>query len=104
MIIIGVPNSKLITLPWKEVESEVNKSKSADTRMYDWKNIAKSLGQINRFHNKALTDAEFLELQRRMTRVRAKFQQKNAKARLQGKEDPYPVLVVDGWFSGVEKA
>jgi len=99
-LIIGVPNRRLLDLSFADIEKEINKSDSAEKRLYDWKNVAVGLGEINRNYSKYLSEKEFFELQQKMTRVRRIFQRKNAKYKLAGRKQPFPTPVIEKWFSG----
>ncbi len=69
-VVLHIPNSKLLTEPWNVVAYSILRPKSMRSFISNVLQMAKALGEINRFYSSKIPDKHLIILQNRMTELR----------------------------------
>ena len=69
-VILNIPNSQLLTKPWKVIAYDILRPRSMRGFISNVLQMARALGEINRFYSNRLPEKHFIILQKRMTELR----------------------------------
>jgi len=69
-VVLHIPNADLLTKPWKVVAYNILRPKNMRSFISNVLQMAKALGEINRFYSSKLPDKYVFVLQQRMTELR----------------------------------
>lgn len=103
LVVPSIPNYKLLEEgQWNAISYDIRNPKDIDTWVKDIKKMAIALGEINRYHSKALPDKKFYTLQKRMTEIERIVGAINKDRMMKGKNDLIPKNMLKYWYGGCE--
>lgn len=102
-VVLFCPNSALLINSWAEVAKDILRPKNKNEFIKNICQMAKALGEINRYHSKTLPDKYFFILQKRMTELRRIVGVINKRNKTQGKPPIIPWQQLEYFFSAEER-
>lgn len=103
-VVLFCPNRRLLTDSWPEVAADILRPEGGVNRFVsDVCQMAKALGEINRYYSKQLPDKYFKVLMKRMAELRKIVGKINKERKLKGKPPLIPWQHLEYLFSGEDR-